>query len=85
MLVSFHRSGGLATASSARLGRSGATERITRLYCQLNALLRAARQRARTIADFAAEPFLFQTMSEAHAAGLAFACTKPRHHTSGAQ
>jgi hypothetical protein len=85
MLVSFHRSGGLATASSATLCRSGATERITRLYRQLNALLRAARSRASVIADSVAEPFLFQTMTEARAAGLAIACRTPRHHTPGAQ
>src|SRR5262245_53539710 len=85
MLVPFHRSGGLATANRARLGRSGATERITRLYCHLSALLRAARLRASAIADFVAEPFLFQTVTEARAAGLAFICIKPRHHTLGAQ
>jgi hypothetical protein len=85
MLVPIHRSGGLATASRATPGRSGATERITRLYCQLNALLRAARLRALAIADTVAEPFLFQTMIGARAAGLAIACRTPRHHTPGAQ
>ena len=85
MLVPFHRSGGLATASRATPGRSGATERITRLYCQLKALLRAAYSRASAIADYVAEPFLYQTMTEARAAGLAIACRTPRHHTPGAQ
>ena len=85
MLVPIHRSGELAPASRATPGRSGATERITRLYCQLNALFRAARLHASAIADYAAEPFLFQTMTEARAAGLAIACRTPRHHTPGAQ
>ena len=37
------------------------------------------------IADYVAEPFLYQTMTEARAAGLAIACRTPRHHTPGAQ
>src|ERR1051325_5284294 len=85
MLVPFHRSGGLATASRATPGRSGTTERITRLYCQLKALLRAARSRASAIADTVAGPFLFQTMTEARAAGLAIACRTPRHPIGQAQ
>lgn len=84
MLVSFHRSGGLATASRAELRRSGATERLTRLYSKFDAAVRSARFRARAIARFA-DAVLSPNPFGASAAGLAIACTSPRHYIPGAQ
>lgn len=85
MLVPFHRSGGLATASRAGLGRSGASRRITRLYSKFDALFRGARLYARAIERFATDLNLIPKLTSAGTAGLAIACIPPRHHTPGAQ
>ena len=88
MLVSIHRSGGLATASRAGLRRSGATERLTRLYSKFDAAFCSARFFARAIGRFAAgaiPAILSVETTEARASGLAIACSSPRHHSPGAQ
>lgn len=85
MLASFHRSGGLATASRAELRRSGATERLTRLYSKFDAAARSARSFARAIAGFIAGAVLSPNPVGASTAGLAIACTSPRHYIPGAQ
>jgi hypothetical protein len=90
MLVSDHRSGGLATASRAGLRRSGVTERITRLYSKFDAALRGARLYvhaiyAHAMARLAADARPSPNLTEAGDAGLAIACTSSRHHIPGAQ
>ncbi len=85
MLVSFHRSGGLATASRAELRRSGATERLTRLYSKFDAAARSARFRARAVTRLNAGAVLSPNPIAAGTAGLAIACTSPRHYIPGAQ
>ena len=49
MLALFHRGGGLATASRTGLRRSGATERLSRLYSKFDAAFRSAMNRARAV------------------------------------
>src|SRR5690242_21726804 len=85
MLLSVHRSGGLATASRAGLRRSGATERLTRLYSKFDAAFRSARLSARAVGRLADDAILSPDMNGAHASGLAIACSSPRHHSPGAQ
>lgn len=82
MLASFHRGGGLATASRATLRRSEAPGRITRLYSEFDALLRRARRCAGALVRFAADPAL---ASQASGAGFAIVCTSSRHQNPGAQ
>lgn len=89
MLASFHRSGGLATANRAIRRRSGDTERITRLYSKFDALFCRVRLCARLLANLIATQNYIanstQNLAGAGAAGLALACTTPRHQTPGAQ
>lgn len=85
MLASFDRGGGLATASRATLRRSEIPERITRLYSEFDALLRCARLCAGALVRFAADPAPASQASGAGSAGLAIACTSPRHQNPGAQ
>ena len=85
MLASFHRSGGLATASRAGLRRSEAPERITRLYSEFDAPLRRASLRACAPARFAVRAIRSPDRRGAARAGLAATRISPCHQTSGAQ
>ena len=85
MLVSFHRGGGLATASRAEQRRSGATGRFSRLYSNFDAAVCGARFCARDVARLVAAADFSSFAIGAVGAGPAIACTNSRHHIPGAQ
>jgi hypothetical protein len=85
MLALFHRTGGLAAASRSELRRSGATERLTRLYSKFAAAVCSVLDLARAVARFAAVGSPNMVAVRARATGRANECTSSRHHIPGAQ
>lgn len=84
MLASFHRTGGLATASRTQPSRSGVSRRLSCLYSKFSAFIRRTLLCARALAEHAADLTSLNAIA-AGRAGLAIACISSRHHTPGAQ